>query len=52
MLNELEDFLIQSDVGVESAKELREKFANTKVNPKPLEKMKFLKFFQIIYLKY
>jgi len=33
-LNELEDFLIQSDVGVESAKELREKFANTKVNPK------------------
>ena len=34
MLNELEDFLIQSDVGVESAKELREKFANTKVNPK------------------
>ena len=34
MLNELEDFLIQSDVGVESAKELREKFANTKINPK------------------
>ena len=34
MLDELEDFLIQSDVGVESAKELREKFANTKVNPK------------------
>tara|TARA_B100000965_G_scaffold97184_1_gene79423 strand:+ start:364 stop:1275 length:912 start_codon:yes stop_codon:yes gene_type:complete len=33
-LNELEDFLIQSDVGIESAKELREKFANTKVNPK------------------
>ena len=33
MLNELEDFLIQSDVGVESAKELREKFANTKINP-------------------
>ena len=28
MLNELEDFLIQSDVGVESAKELRDKFAN------------------------
>ena len=25
MLDELEDFLIQSDVGVESAKELREK---------------------------
>ena len=33
-LNELEDFLIQSDVGVESAKELKEKFANTKINPK------------------
>ena len=33
MLNELEDFLIQSDVGVESAKELREKFANTKIKP-------------------
>ena len=27
MLNELEDFLIQSDVGVESAKELRDKFS-------------------------
>jgi len=38
MLNELEDFLIQSDVGVESAKELREKFANTKVNPKTVGK--------------
>ena len=34
MLNELEDFLIQSDVGVESARELREKFTNTKINPK------------------
>ena len=33
-LNELEDFLIQCDVGVESAKELREKFSNTKENPK------------------
>ena len=30
-LNELEDFLIQSDVGVQSAKELKDKFANTKV---------------------
>ena len=38
MLNELEDFLIQSDVGVESAKELREKFAITKVNPKTIGK--------------
>ena len=33
MLNELEDFLIESDVGVESAKELKEKFADTKINP-------------------
>lgn len=28
-LNELEDFLIQSDVGIESAKELKEKVKNT-----------------------
>jgi len=34
MLNELEDFLIQSDVGTETAKDLRDKFASTKVNPK------------------
>ena len=34
MLDELEDFLIQSDVGVESAKELREKFSNNKIDPK------------------
>ena len=45
MLNELEDFLIQSDVGVESAKELREKFANTKINPKIIEKDKIFKIF-------
>jgi len=45
MLNELEDFLIQSDVGVESAKELREKFANTKVNPKTVEKNEIFKIF-------
>jgi len=32
-LDELEDFFIQSDVGVEVASELREKFSNTKVNP-------------------
>ena len=31
MLNDLEDFLIQSDVGVESAKELRTIFSNTKI---------------------
>ena len=33
-LNDLEDFLIESDVGVESAKVLREKFDNTKIDPK------------------
>ena len=45
LLNELEDFLIQSDVGVESAKELREKFANTKVNPKTSGKDEIYKIF-------
>ena len=45
MLNELEDFLIQSDVGVESAKELREKFANTKVNPKSSSKDEIFRIF-------
>ena len=33
-LDELEDFLIQSDVGVEVASELKEKFTNTKINSK------------------
>ena len=45
MLNELEDFLIESDVGVESAKELREKFANTKINPKTSGKNEIFKIF-------
>ena len=45
MLNELEDFLIQSDVGVESAKELREKFANTKINDKNSEKDEIFKIY-------
>jgi len=45
MLNELEDFLIQSDVGVESAKELREKFANTKVNSQTVGKDEIFKIF-------
>ena len=44
-LNELEDFLIQSDVGVQSAKELREKFANIKVNPKISGKDEVYKIF-------
>ena len=45
MLNELEDFLIQSDVGVQSAKDLRNKFANTKVNPKTSGKDEIFKIF-------
>ena len=45
MLNELEDFLIQSDVGVESANELREKFADTKLNPKTAGKDEIFKIF-------
>jgi len=44
-LDELEDFLIQSDVGVESAKELREKFSNTKVDPKNNAKGEIFKIF-------
>jgi len=45
LLSELEDFLIQSDVGVESAKELREKFASIKVNTKNSEKENIYKIF-------
>ena len=45
MLDELEDFLIQSDVGVESAKELREKFATTKINTKDSGKDEIFKIF-------
>ena len=45
MLNELEDFLIESDVGVESAKELREKFASTKVHSKDSGKDEIFKIF-------
>ena len=45
ILNELEDFLIQSDVGVESARELREKFSNTKINPKSSGKEEVFKIF-------
>ncbi len=44
-LNDLEDFLIESDVGVESAKELREKFDNTKIDPKSPEKDEIYKIF-------
>tara|TARA_Y100000590_G_scaffold58987_1_gene62361 strand:+ start:2120 stop:3034 length:915 start_codon:yes stop_codon:yes gene_type:complete len=45
MLNELEDFLIQSDVGTESAKELREKFASKKIDPKNSRKEEIFNIF-------
>ena len=45
VLDELEDFLIQSDVGTESAKELKDKFANTKINPKISGKDEIFKIF-------
>tara|TARA_Y100000590_G_scaffold288607_1_gene324939 strand:+ start:874 stop:1788 length:915 start_codon:yes stop_codon:yes gene_type:complete len=45
ILNELEDFLIQSDVGVESAKDLREKFAHTKVNTETAKKDEIFQIF-------
>ncbi len=45
ILNELEDFLIQSDVGVQSAKELRKKFAESKVEPKNSGKDAIFKIF-------
>tara|TARA_B100000686_G_C16768320_1_gene963322 strand:+ start:380 stop:1291 length:912 start_codon:yes stop_codon:yes gene_type:complete len=45
MLNELEDFLIQSDVGIESAKELKDKFASTKIDPKITGKEEVFKIF-------
>jgi len=44
-LDDLEDFLIESDVGVESAKELREKFDNTKIDPKSQEKEEIYRIF-------
>ena len=33
-LNDLEDFLIESDVGTIVAKELKQIFSNTKIDPK------------------
>jgi len=45
ILNDLEDFLIQSDVGVESAKDLREKFSKTKIDSENYEKSKIFKIF-------
>ena len=45
LLDELEDFLIQCDVGVESAKDLREKFSNTKVNSSEFGRHTIFKIF-------
>ncbi len=45
MLNEIEDLLIEADVGVESAKELKEKFSSVKINPKNPEKDEIFKIF-------
>ena len=45
LLNEIEDFLIQCDVGVESAKDLREKFSSIKIDPKTSGKEEIFKIF-------
>ncbi len=45
ILNELEDFLIQCDVGTESAKELKEKFSLKKIDPKNISKDEIFKIF-------
>ena len=45
ILNELEDFLIQSDVGVEAASELRIKLQETKIDPKKENKNEIFKIF-------
>tara|TARA_Y100000590_G_scaffold406102_1_gene494995 strand:- start:825 stop:1739 length:915 start_codon:yes stop_codon:yes gene_type:complete len=45
MLNDLEDFLIQSDVGVEAATELRNIFADKKINTKSSGKDEIFKIF-------
>jgi len=45
ILNQLEDFLIQCDVGVESAKELKEQFSKTKINPEISSKSEIFKIF-------
>ena len=44
-LNELEEFLIQSDVGVEAAKELKEKFSDVKIDPKKNDQKQIFKIF-------
>ena len=44
-IDELEDFLIEADVGVESAKEICEKFTEIKVNQNNPEKNEIFKIF-------
>jgi len=44
-INELEEFLIQSDVGTEITSELKEKFANTKIDPDKESKTEVFKIF-------
>ncbi len=44
-LDSLEDFLIQSDVGVECAQALKEKFTNTKIDPKTIQENEVFKIF-------
>ena len=44
-LDDLEDFLIQSDVGVETANDLKEKFSNIKIDPKNSSKNEIFKIF-------
>jgi len=45
ILNELQNFLIESDVGFESAKELCEKFSNIKIDPKKTEQKEIFNIF-------
>mgnify|MGYP001469789023 CR=1 FL=1 len=44
-LEELEDFLIQSDVGPDAAKDLKNKFSNTKIDPQNSERKEIFKIF-------
>ena len=45
ILNDIEDFLIQSDVGVDAAKQIKQKFSKTKIDPKNSEKNEIIKIF-------
>jgi fused signal recognition particle receptor len=45
MLNELEEFLIQSDVGIETSNELKKKILKNKIEPKKENKKEIFKIF-------